>query len=196
MAVALTLPGWGTSPARLGPLLDRLRGQGVDARPFEYRATGSITRIGATLATAVGELREQGPVHLVGHSLGGLAAASAVLDHGADVASVTTVNTPWRGTWAAWTADDHEPLGHDLRWGAEALTRLRDRLGAHLRRPDGPRWAVVAAAIDLAAPLTTSLRTPGGPRLARSVVPVHGHSLSLLNDRMVDALVESVLRAK
>lgn len=193
MAVALTLPGWGTSPDRLSPLIERLRRSGVDATAFEYRATGSIGRIGATLAAAVEQLRDDGPVHLVGHSLGGLASASAVLDHGADVASVTTVNTPWRGTWVAWTAADEEPLGLDLRWGADALANLRDRLGEHLREPHGPRWSVVAAAVDLAAPLTTALRIPDGPRLERAVVPVHGHSVSLLKDRMVDAVVAHVL---
>ena len=39
---ALALPGWGTSPERLVPILEALRDQGVDARPHRYEPSGSI----------------------------------------------------------------------------------------------------------------------------------------------------------
>ena len=143
MSTALALPGWGTAPERMQPLCDALGAVGIDARPL-----------------------------LVGHSLGGLASAAAVLDHGAEVASVTTINAPWRGTWVAWTADADEPLGPQLRWRAERLRLLRGSLRDHLDAPAGPRWSIVAAALDLAATPATSLRVPDGDRLGRSLVPV------------------------
>ena len=192
MAVAYALPGWGTAPSRMEPMCVALRSHGVDASPWAYDATGSIDRIGGLLAEQVAAAAQDGPVHLVGHSLGGLASASAVLDHGADVATVTTINTPWRGTWVAWTADQDEALGPQLRWGADRLDELRAALRAHLRRPIGPRWSVVGAVLDLATTPATSVRVPTGGRLETSLVPVAGHSISLLHRRMIDHVVRSV----
>lgn len=190
MPTALVLPGWGTSVVRLQPILDALADHGITARAWRYQPAGSIHALGAQLASAAG--RADGPVHLVGHSLGGLVCASAVLHHGADAASVTTVNSPWRGTWAAWTAHPTDPLGHDLRWRSDALDDLRAALEAHLRAPEGPRWSVLSAAGDLAAPPTTAARVPDGDRLTTQLVPVTGHSVSLLKDRMVEAVVHRV----
>lgn len=191
MTHALALPGWGTSSARLRPICAALAERGVHARPWAYEPGGSIRSLGAQLAAAATEAG--GTVHLVGHSLGGLVAASAVLHHGAAVASVTTVNTPWRGTWAAWTAHPHDPLGRELRWRSDALLELREALQHHLSTDDGPRWAVLSAAGDLATPPTGALRVPRGERLDTRLVPVGGHSVSLLHDRMVAAVAEHVV---
>jgi len=188
---ALALPGWGTTPDRMRPICATLADRGVDARPYRYEPTGSIRSLGAVLARDAAAAGDG--VHLVGHSLGGLVAASAVLHHGARVASVTTVNAPWRGTWAAWTAHPHDPLGRELRWRSMALEELRDALAHHLTDDRGPRWAVLSAAGDLAAPPTGALRVPEGHRLDTRLVPVTGHSVSLLHDRMVTAVAEHVV---
>lgn len=188
---AIALPGWGTSPERLRPLCTMLADHGVDARPWSYEPTGSVRSLGASLARATAELG--GEVHLVGHSLGGLIAASAVLHHGAPVASVTTINAPWRGTWAAWTAHPTDPLGRELRWRSDSLQQLRDALAHHLGNRAGPRWSVLSAAGDLAAPPTGALRVPGGPRLTAQMVRVTGHSVSLLHERMIEAVTDHVV---
>ncbi len=190
MSTALALPGWGTAPARMDPLCAALREQGIDATPWAYDARGSIERIGQRLADHVARI--DGEVHLVGHSLGGLAVASAVLDAGAEVTSVTTVNSPWRGTWAAWTADADDPLGRQLRWGADRLSTLRDALALHLEATAGPRWTVASAALDLAAPPTTALRVPDGSRMTRLLVPVSGHSISLEHPRFIERIVDAI----
>lgn len=194
MPAALLLHGWGTSPQRLEQLRSALVADGVDAVHWPYEERGSIRGIAGRLRGDLDAL--DGPVHLVGHSLGGLVVASAVLDHDAPVASVTTVNTPWRGTWAAWTADPGDPLGRELRWGSPELARLRTALAAHLAGGDGPRWRLLSALGDLAAPATTALRVAaGGDRLDRRVVPVGGHSVSLRHPRMVDAVRDGLVAA-
>lgn len=192
MSTALLLAGWGTSPERLEPLREALSDAGVDARHHVYEPRGSISLLGRRLAAAAD--RSHDPLHLVGHSLGGLVAAAAVLDGGAEVASVTTVNAPWRGTWAAWTAAPDDPLGRELRWGSDSLAALRDELATHLQEPTGPWWTVLSALGDLAAPATTALRVPGGERLRRGVVSVTGHSVSLSSPRMIDAVRRGVLQ--
>lgn len=193
MTVALVLPGWGTSVTRLDAMCAGLREAGVDARAHGYSATGSIDAIGSALAEIVATHAQSGPVHLVGHSLGGLASASAVLEHGAQVATVTTINTPWRGTWVAWTADPHDPLGHELRWRSPRLQTLRRSLATHLATDaDGPHWTLLAAAVDLAATPATSLRVASGRRLETDVVGVTGHSLSLMKPAMIARVVRAV----
>ena len=191
MPTALALPGWGTSAARMQPICTALVEHGVPARPWDYDAHGTLRTLGADLAAAVAD--RDGPLHLVGHSLGGLVAASAVLDHGLPAATVTTVNSPWRGTWAAWTAHPGDPLGRQLRWGSTALDDLRARLATHLTAEHGPRWSVLSAAGDLAVPITGSTRVPTGPRLTTRIVPVTGHSVSLAHERMVAAVVDGVI---
>lgn len=191
MPTALALPGWGTSTERMLPICAGLADEGIDARPWDYEPRGSIRSLGAQLAAAAAAADD--PVHLVGHSLGGLVAASAVLHHGAPVATVTTVNSPWRGTWAAWTAHPGDPLGQELRWGSAALEDLRAALRHHLRHDDGPSWSVLSAAGDLAVPITGSTRVPDGERLSTRIVAVTGHSVSLLHERMVDAVADGVV---
>ena len=54
-------------------------------------------------------------------------------------------------------------------------------------------WAVLAAAGDLAVPITGALRVPDGERLRTRVVAANGHSVSLLHERMVTAVTEQVV---
>lgn len=188
MTTALLLPGWGTSATRMRTLEEGVERQGIRTRTWTYEPMGSIRSLGAPLATEAARLSRQQPVHLIGHSLGGLVAASAVLFHGARVDSVTTINAPWRGTWAAWTAHPEDRLGRELRWRADALQELRDALELHLRADEGPRWTVMSAAGDLAATPASALRVPDGDRLTKRLVPVWGHSVSLEHPRLVDTV--------
>lgn len=187
---ALLLAGWGTAPARLDPLAAALEERGITAEVHGYQPTGTLDRLGTALAHRVVELRAD-RVHLVGHSLGGLVVAAAALRGVPTLGSVTTVNAPWRGTWAAYTGDG--TLARALRWRATELAHLRDGLRGHLATDDGPRWLLLSALGDLAVPTTSALRVGArGPRLTRRRVAVNGHSLSLLAPRLVTAVVDHV----
>ena len=189
---ALLVPGWGTAPDRFGVLASALRERGIDARPWGYSAAGSFETLARRLAFAAGADQDPRPVHLIGHSLGGLiVTAAAIGPMTQQVASVTTINAPWRGTWLGWTAQG--PLARSLRWGAPELEDLRDRLAQHLVEPEGPRWAVLASAIDLGVPATSALRAPSGDRLRKRLLPMTGHT-PLDAPSLLDAVVDHVAR--
>lgn len=195
--LVLLLPGWGTPATRLGPMADALTGAGALARVWSYTPQGAFPELieqFATAAEATLEMHEdRDRLHLVGHSLGGLVVAATALQRlPGRVASVTTINTPWRGTWVSYTGTG--PLARALRWGSPLLSDLRDELGEDLDRDDGARWLLLAAAGDLATPVTTSLAVVSpSDRLRRRVVRATGHSVSLTSDRVIDAVRAHVL---
>ena len=195
--LVLLLPGWGTPATRLGPMADALSRAGALARVWSYTPQGAFPELieqFATAAEATLEMHEeQDRLHLVGHSLGGLVVAATALERlPGRVASVTTINTPWRGTWVSYTGTG--PLARALRWGSPLLSDLREDLTADLEDEDGARWMLLAAAGDLATPATTSLAVvSSSTRLRRRVVPATGHSVSLASDRVIDAVRAHVL---
>lgn len=195
---AVLLPGWGTPLERLVPLATDLEAVGVDAHLHDYRPEGSIEELGERLAElAPISVHRDRPLHLVGHSLGGLVCAAAALGPLAGrVDSVTTVNTPWRGTWLGYTGSG--PLAESLRWSRAPLDRLRTRLTEQLAAPTGPRWHLVGTAGDLGVTVLSSLRGARGgerahARLTTSVVWATGHSVSLLARRLRDTIVDGIV---
>jgi pimeloyl-ACP methyl ester carboxylesterase len=188
--LALLLPGWGTDPARLQPLAAALRVRGIDAHTVPYRPVGTLTAVAAPLVERV----ERSPaerVHLIGHSLGGVLAAVASLQDPDRIATVTTINTPWRGTWVAWTGQGQ--LATALKWGSPDLVELRDRLATHAQDPDGPAWLLLSVLGDLATPATTALRSGSrGPRITRRIIGSTGHSNSLASPRLHAAVATHV----
>lgn len=195
--LVLLLPGWGTTPERMEPLVRALEDAGCVARVWSYTPEGSFDELTAHVATVVRSMRdlhEPGDrLHLVGHSLGGVAAAATALrEMAGEITSVTTINTPWRGTWVSSSGTG--PLTRALRRGSPELAALRDELQADLEREDGPRWLLLSALGDLATPATTALAgPPPSPRLERRAVAAAGHSSSLGSQRVVDSVLAHVL---
>lgn len=195
-ATALLLAGWGTDLRRMEPLAVHLREQGIEAHVWPYRPAGTITALAEQLADAVRwiDAADDGPVHLVGHSFGGILAAAAALQVPTSVASVTTINAPWRGTWVSLTGSSR--LADALRWRSPQLAALRRRMAAHADVPTGPSWLVVSVLGDLATPATTALRVGArGPRIRRRLVALGGHSLSLLEPQLQAVVTAHVLQA-
>ena len=195
--LVLLLPGWGTPPARLEPMSAALDDAGAVSRVWSYTPEGAFPELVEQFTTAaeatVAMHEPEDRLHFVGHSLGGVvAAATALRRMRGVVASVTTINTPWRGTWVSYTGTG--PLARALRWGSPLLGDLRDELVADLDQPDTPRWLLVSAAGDLATPATTSLGiVTASDRLTRRVAAATGHSVSLSSPRVIDLVRAHVL---
>lgn len=187
--VAYLLPGWGTPPERLRPLRTALDDVGVESRVWRYAPSGTLSTIVDALTSAARD--EDRPLHLVGHSLGGIVVAAATLAAPDAVRTVTTVNAPWRGTWLGYTGSTE--LARQLRWGSSDLRELRRDLARHLRHETGPRWRVIAMYGDLGTPPSTAAATPTGPRLSRTLLPLWGHSVSLLTPRLTDDVVRHIV---
>lgn len=187
-ASALLVPGWGTDPVRLVPLVRAVREAGTPASIWAYRPRGTLADLAAQLEDRLDGLQDA-PAHLVGHSLGGLIAAATALRGSADVRSVTTINSPWRGTWVSYTGTGR--LADALRWGSDELATLRSDLRRHVLDPDGPSWLLLSVAGDLATPPSTALRAgPSSPRLRRLLLRGVGHSRSLASPVLHTAVVD------
>jgi len=166
----LLVHGYASSDRIWRPLARRLQGGGVtDVRTFSYDsgsyASGDIDLV-ALAASLAAQVRRhdastsvEPPLHLVGHSLGGLLIRYAVSELGlADrVRAVTTLGTPHRGSPAL---PDDALLARDLRPGSALLRRLDARpLPADVRwtayHSDGDEVIPASHAV-LAAPTPVS----------------------------------------
>lgn len=114
------------------PLAKWLADEGVSSRQlhFGYGPYGTVRGLAERLATRIATHHPQGPVHIVGHSLGGLIARYYVQMLGGRAERIVCLATPHRGTVRArpWTAI---PLAREIAPGSETLRSLdatRDRL--------------------------------------------------------------------
>ena len=187
----LLVPGLWSPPMVLGFWSRGLRRQGFTTAAVAYKAVRQdLEQNAALLAAHIAKI--PGPVHLVGHSLGGVLIRAYGQRYGWDrVRRVVMVATPNRGIRSAeWFA--RFPLG----------TRLMGRSVAMLRaQPLGPRW--VGPELGLIAGSRGGLPWPGrgvwdglvaadevwlDGAPARLVLPV-SHAGMLLSSRVVQAMV-------
>jgi pimeloyl-ACP methyl ester carboxylesterase len=102
-AAVVTIPGFLCSDLYTGCLTNWLARIGYRAYPSGIERNNdcletALRRVRATIATAAEETG--GPVHLIGHSLGGILARIATIQQPALVASVITLASPFRGVRA------------------------------------------------------------------------------------------------
>lgn len=133
-----------------GPVFDPLRERverdlGVAALDISYGPHRDLEAIAAELKERVEATASPGqPVHLVGHSLGGLIARWYLQQLGGRASRLVTLATPHAGTpWARWVPG---PLGKTLRPGSPWLRRLGDSAG------DIPHLAIVGGGDRLVPP--------------------------------------------
>jgi alpha-beta hydrolase superfamily lysophospholipase len=175
--VVVTVCGLGDSTGTWTRLHRALLDEGLGVVPVVWQPVGaSLDGLAAQVAAAASEGQRQAggaPLHLVGHSTGGVAARRAVQRgalHGR-VGSVTTVASPHGAAPLARLA---RPVGRWLPLAAE-LDRRPGALDAVDRDPAGARWTALVVADDLIVPPESqamdaipgaAVRLPGSDHLA------------------------------
>jgi triacylglycerol lipase len=173
-----TAGAWRPLRARLAEL-DR-----THSAAFSFGPTLGISGVAAALGSLVQQLPENVRVHLVGHSLGGLAVRWFVQEMPGDPRVVQTISVaaPFAGARGARFFPG--PAGRDMRRGSEALRRLV--VTASL--PEIPHLSIFGSA-DSAVPVDTSF--PVGDR---EIVTGAGHNALLFHEDVAN-LVTARLRA-
>ncbi len=99
----LALHGWGMSGLAVRPWCASLRHAGFQAQAFSYRSlAATLDENALALAAAVAALPGRGPVHLVGHSMGGIVILHTLARHRLQrLGRVVLVGTPFQGSAVA-----------------------------------------------------------------------------------------------
>lgn len=131
-ALTVFIHGYFAGGGVFEPLSDWLADESIAMRQlhFAYGPYGSVRKLAERLARNIAEVHDGGPVHLVGHSLGGLIARYYVQLLGGRADRMVCLATPHRGTMRAsrWRA---VPLAREIAPGSETLRVLdatRNRL--------------------------------------------------------------------
>ncbi|MDQ1674586.1 MAG: triacylglycerol lipase [Frankiaceae bacterium] len=179
------------NPTTWRPLVRRLHRRGLDAvYAFGYTSFGvDVPELAERLLTQVEQEFGQEPVHLVGHSLGGLIARYVTQELAADtaVATLTTIATPNRGAGLARLLPT--ALGRDLRPDSPIIRELASR-----PLPGASVTTAYYTDRDLLVPQrSATLCSPDAEDVA---IPGFGH-LSILNaPRLADELVSRLRHAE
>jgi triacylglycerol lipase len=178
--------GYMASGGVFNPLAQHLAERGIAPRQlhFSYWPAGSVDELARRLGAAISAVQGDGPVHIVGHSLGGLVARyyRQVLRRRLD--RLVCLASPHQGTTRAqpWTS---LPLAREIAPGSATL-RL---LAATRARLEGVRvCSVVAEGDGIVAPVDSAVLE--GHEVCR--LDAVGHH-AILFDPRAWALVERVL---
>jgi pimeloyl-ACP methyl ester carboxylesterase len=127
------------------PLRARLRAAGFDAHTFGYASAWSSPRAHlARLQRAIRELPGEGPVHLVGHSLGGLLAVECARAYPElPIGRIVCLGSPITGSSTAVGLIARGPLGRVL---GRAIHLLRQGV---LPLPEGFQIGVIAGTLKV-----------------------------------------------
>lgn len=167
------------------PLRKRLSALGrTHTATFSYGPTKGV----AEIANAIGDLLRRLPgrvhIHLVGHSLGGLAVRWFVQETRSDprVVQTITVAAPFRGARGAFLMPG--PAGRDMRQGSVVLSQLAKSAA----EPGISNLSILGSA-DTA--VSTDSGFPVGDRV---VVPNAAHNTLLFHDEVATHVVNRVAR--
>ena len=167
-----------------------LRARGTPVETFTYAPFGaSVEQIANRLVLEVHRMLSQtgaDKVHLVGHSLGGVVIAQAIMDDRLEglVDTICTLASPFGGSpWAKLA-----PLGgiaRALRKDSPLLRRL-----ACAPAPAGVRWLTFTAALDFVVPGVRSVPAHG---LAETIrVGDAGHLGMLLSRQVAERIADAL----
>lgn len=154
----ILLPGWRGEPATFDRMVPALKSAGIDAIAVGYRPSADGQHIPDLATTVVGPAIEaalvsngypkDGPVDIVGYSMGGLVARSLVEKAGwaERVRNLVMLGTPNHGTIAAWMPATvgvfgrWNATGADMRPGSPFLRSLGTA------EPAGERYVAIGGA--------------------------------------------------
>ncbi len=171
------------------PMKDALtRSLGAKVASFTHAPGMSIDGIARSLAKLVESIPARSRVHLVGHSLGGLAARWYVQELGghARVAQTISLGSPFGGTERAHPF----PIlvGRELHRASPLLAKLRGRAHEH----DVPHTSFVGEGDIMVVPAESAVF----PRGDVVVVPSCGHNTLLFHATSITRVVERVRALK
>jgi pimeloyl-ACP methyl ester carboxylesterase len=164
------------------PLRERLERVGARTATFTYGPTRGVEEIAAGIGELLAELPARSRIHLVGHSLGGLAVRWFVqeLPRDARVLQTIAVAAPFSGATRARLLPGRP--GRDMQPGSEILRRL----AASACGPGIPHLSIFGSD-DTAVPSSTAFAA--GDRL---VVPDAGHNSLLFADEVASSVLRRV----
>jgi triacylglycerol lipase len=186
----LLVHGLGATTSGWLAMITALRAHGLVVDAVSYQPFGtSVEQLAERLADAVESLLNRtgaDKVHLVGHSLGGVVIAQALVDGHLTgrVDVVVTLASPFGGSpWASLL-----PLGatvRALRQGSPQLRRL-----AHAPLPEGVRWLAITAGLDKVVPGPRS--RPSHADVETVAVDGVGHVGLRLNPEVISQVVRAL----
>ncbi len=164
------------------PLRRQLESKRAFVVTFTYGPGAGVREVAEQIAAILGRLPGGARIHLVGHSLGGLAVRWFVqeMPHDARVVQTISVAAPFAGARGAWLFPG--PAGRDMQRGSATLQRLAETAGF----AGIPHLSIFGTA-DTAVSADTTF--PVGERL---VVPDAGHNMLLFDDMVVDRIVRAI----
>jgi hypothetical protein len=186
----LLVHGFGGAKSSWSLVAQALSARGVTVDAMGYAPVGnSVEQLADKLVEEVERtLSRTGAdkVHLVGHSLGGVIIAQAILDARLTgrVDTVITLGSPFGGSpWAG--ALPLLEIVRALRRGSPLLRRL-----ASTPLPHGVRWLSVTAALDVVVPGLRSV--PVHPHVETITVDGVGHLGMLLSQQVIGCIAAAL----
>jgi pimeloyl-ACP methyl ester carboxylesterase len=190
MRPVLLVHGFGGAKSSWSLVAQALSARGVTVDAISYAPVGnSVEQLADKLVAEVDRTLSRtsaDKVHLVGHSLGGVIIAEAILDSRLTgrVDTVVTLGSPFGGSpWAG--ALPFVEIVRALRRGSPLLRRL-----ASTPLPDGVRWLSVTAALDVVVPGSRSV--PFHPQVETITIGGVGHLGMLLSRRVIGCIAAAL----
>jgi pimeloyl-ACP methyl ester carboxylesterase len=182
--VAVLVHGALATAGTFRPLREELERAGVHTATFTYAPSFGVEEIAAGIRDLLQRLPGGVRIHLVGHSLGGLAVRWFVQEMGSDPRVVQTISlaTPFEGARGAQLLPG--PAGRDMKHKSPVLERLL----ASAARTGIPHLSILGTT-DTA--VSSETRFPVGDRL---VIPYAGHNMLLFHADAVRAVRDRVVR--
>jgi triacylglycerol lipase len=186
--VVVLVHGLMATAGAFSPVIRHLREElSLDVRTFTFIPGASLDRIANQIARAVADHPHACRIHLIGHSLGGLAIRWYVQERAHDPRVVQTISiaSPYRGV------DLADLLPQRLRALAfplsDQLARIVEHAPEHLERV--PHMSIVADKDQLIDPRNAIL--PGAPSY---VLHDTGHNGALFHPKLFDVITREIGR--